>query len=187
MTGEESRTGGEYLTTEKAIKNLPHFEKFCKVKIERIRRVTRLQEKLKILELGCSIGGTVVAWRNLGFECIGLEPSSIAVQNSLLFSEKIGIAVPVKQGVAEEIPFENDTFDFVNANSVIEHVQNVELAIKEIYRVLKPDGVFWFNAASSMCPLQDEIRGFPLFGWYPQVIKLRILNWVKVHRPELIG
>ena len=26
-----------------------------------------------------------------------------------------------------------------------------------------------------------------MFGWYPDSLKRRIMNWVKVHRPELVG
>jgi SAM-dependent methyltransferase len=39
-----------------------------------------------------------------------------------------------------EIPFEQDSFDCVLCNHVIEHVDNDLLAVKEILRVLKPGG-----------------------------------------------
>jgi SAM-dependent methyltransferase len=38
------------------------------------------------------------------------------------------------------IPFEPDTFDVVMCNHVLEHVENDILAMKEVYRVLKPGG-----------------------------------------------
>ena len=39
-----------------------------------------------------------------------------------------------------EIPFEDNTFDAVMCNHVMEHVENDIKAMKEIYRVLKPGG-----------------------------------------------
>lgn len=39
-----------------------------------------------------------------------------------------------------QIPFENDTFDVVMCNHVLEHVEDDIHAMKEIFRVLKPDG-----------------------------------------------
>lgn len=39
------------------------------------------------------------------------------------------------------LPFETHSFDFVIANHVLEHVSNVHLALKEIERVLKPNGI----------------------------------------------
>jgi hypothetical protein len=71
--------------------------------------------------------------------------------------------------------------------SVIEHVLDVEGAFAEASRVLRPGGVFWFYTASSMCPRQQEIRGFPLFGWYPDRLKRRIMAWAKENRPSLVG
>jgi len=40
----------------------------------------------------------------------------------------------------EEIPFEDGSFDIVVANHVLEHVDNDIKAMKEVFRVLKPDG-----------------------------------------------
>ena len=50
----------------------------------------------------------------------------MAIENSRILSLKLGVTVPVKQGGAEQMPFENEEFDFVHANSVIEHVQDIE-------------------------------------------------------------
>lgn len=187
MSEAEQRTGGEYTTADEAIARLSRQQHYNTTKISRIRRVAHLPQKPRVLELGCSSGGNVIAWQRLGCECVGLEPSRVAIENSRILSLKLGVTVPVKQGDAEQMPFENEEFDIVNAHSVIEHVQDIERSIAEVYRVLRPGGVFWFNAASCMCPIQDEIRKFPLFGWYPDPIKQRILMWAKTHRPELIG
>lgn len=40
------------------------------------------------------------------------------------------------------IPYQDDTFDLVLANNVLEHVQQPESCFRELYRVLKPRGVF---------------------------------------------
>lgn len=181
------KTGGEYKTAERTILDLNTLIKYNKIKLNRIKHVFNLPEKLKILELGCSSGGNIIAWQRLGYDCVGLEPSEIAIGNSHHLANAIESNLPIYQGMAENIPFRNDLFDLVNANSVIEHVQNVDDAISEVYRVLKPGGIFWFNAASSMCPKQDEIRGFPFFGWYPNTIKQHILLWAKQRNPKLIG
>ena len=187
MSEVEQRTAGQYTTADEAIGSMSRYEHYNTTKIARIRRVTELPQKPRVLELGCSSGGNVIAWQRMGCECVGLEPSREGLENSRILALKLGVTVPVKKGVAEQMPFENEEFDFVHANSVIEHVQDIELAIAEVYRVLRPTGVFWFNAASCMCPIQHEIRRFPLFGWYPDRIKQRILQWATIHRPELVG
>ncbi|HIN93775.1 MAG TPA: class I SAM-dependent methyltransferase [Alphaproteobacteria bacterium] len=100
---------------------------------------------------------------------------------------RFGVSFDIRGGVAEDIPFPDDHFDVVIATSVMEHVTDLEQSLSEVHRVLKPGGIFWFNSASAMRPAQDEIRGFPLFGWYPDIVKKRIMMWVKDHRPHLVG
>ena len=53
--------------------------------------------------------------------------------------------------------------------------------------MLAPGGLFWFETASSMSPFQHEIRNFPLFGWYPDALKKRIMWWAARNRPGLVG
>ena len=45
----------------------------------------------------------------------------------------------------EELPFENDSFDSVVSTYTLCSIKNIDGALKEIYRVLKPDGKFFFQ------------------------------------------
>ncbi|MEJ2745972.1 MAG: class I SAM-dependent methyltransferase [bacterium] len=42
---------------------------------------------------------------------------------------------------ATAIPFSNDTFNFIIANHVLEHIPNYRKALSEFFRVLKPGGI----------------------------------------------
>lgn len=42
-----------------------------------------------------------------------------------------------------DIPFEKNTFDLVIANSMLYHVKDIDLALSEVKRVLKKDGLFY--------------------------------------------
>ncbi|MGL4611784.1 MAG: class I SAM-dependent methyltransferase [Trueperaceae bacterium] len=59
---------------------------------------------------------------------------------------------------AQEIPFEDRHFDVVMANSMLYHVPNVDKAIGEIRRVLKPDGRFY--AATGGLTHMKELNDF---------------------------
>jgi len=51
---------------------------------------------------------------------------------------------PIHQvtGIAEDIPLDDGTVDLVLCNQVLEHVSDPEKACEEIYRILKPGGIF---------------------------------------------
>jgi|APFre7841882630_1041343.scaffolds.fasta_scaffold10053_4 ubiquinone/menaquinone biosynthesis C-methylase UbiE len=172
---------------DEIVKALPGKKKWAEQVFSRLKRVAIVPNNARVLDVGAASGGFLAAGYQLGYNCSGVEPWEEARLNATKLSEYLNIPIHILNGTAESIPFDNDSFDVVHASSVIEHVQDVERVFKEINRVLKPGGVFWFNAASSMCPSQDEIRGFPLFGWYPDSLKIRIMNWAKNNRPDLIG
>ena len=45
-------------------------------------------------------------------------------------------------GDANYLPFRDNSFDYVTCTETLEHISHPELTIQEIYRVLKPGGVF---------------------------------------------
>jgi SAM-dependent methyltransferase len=143
--------------------------------------------QLRILELGSAQGLVLIGLARKGYEVHGIDPciSAINIAKQLIYEEKLEI--DVREGRAEAIPYQSNRFHLVLAFSVMEHVENLTAALNEVYRVLKPGGIFWFYSESSLCPQQNEIQGFPLFGWYPDSIKLKIMAWAKKNKPDLIG
>jgi SAM-dependent methyltransferase len=67
------------------------------------------------------------------------------------------------------------------------HVDSPEQAAREAHRVLEPGGGFYFDTTSVLCPRQSEIRRFPVFPWYPDALKRRIMGWAARERPGLIA
>ncbi|MEI6580515.1 MAG: class I SAM-dependent methyltransferase, partial [Eubacteriales bacterium] len=57
----------------------------------------------------------------------------------------------------QDIPYENNSFDIVIANHMLYHVPNMEKALSEVFRVLKPDGCFYATTLgrNSLKELQD--------------------------------
>jgi ubiquinone/menaquinone biosynthesis C-methylase UbiE len=177
----------EQRSLEYLLKSLPWERRSVKKFYTRINRILPLPKGATVLDIGAGAGAFVAATLELGYHCVGVEPWEEARLNAQKLSQHLNVPIEIVEGTAENIPYPDSTFDLVHARSVIEHVVNLKMAFHEIHRVLKPGGTFWFMAASSVCPRQAEIAGFPLFGWYPDSWKRKIMNWAKDARPELVG
>ncbi len=57
-------------------------------------------------------------------------------------AEHIGFAVHGRVADAEKLPYDDNEFDLVVGHAVIHHIPDVELAFREMLRVLKPGGRF---------------------------------------------
>jgi SAM-dependent methyltransferase len=69
------------------------------------------------------------------------------------------------------LTFADNSFDVVFSNDVLEHVPDVNLALAEVYRVLKPNGIF--------------VSTFPFsYGQYESQIKASIVDGELVHHME---
>ena len=56
----------------------------------------------------------------------------------------LGFDVEGRVADAEAIPYDDETFDLVVGHAVLHHIPDVELALREVLRVLKPGGRFVF-------------------------------------------
>ena len=177
----------ECLSFDETLAGLASQRAHVDVLFSRLRRISSLPERALVLDIGAGTGGFVAACLERDHTCKGVEPWDQARSTAVAIGRQLDLPMDIVPGSAEDIPYPSDTFDLVHANSVMEHVADLDHALAEIFRVLKPGGVFWFYTASAMCPLQGEIQGFPLFGWYPDRLKRRIMDWAKDSRPHLVG
>lgn len=65
-------------------------------------------------------------------------------------------------GVAEALPFPDESFDIVMSNQVLEHVNDERMAVSETYRVLKPGGSF-IGSVPHVSPIHLEPHDFRRF------------------------
>jgi len=108
--------------------------------IEKMRAVLNLFEinsEARLLDLGCSSGEfTLMVGRTVGTnKLFGIEIEEKRAESA----RAKGISVS-KQDLNLKLPFEEESFDCVLANHIIEHLDNTDLFLKEIYRILKVGG-----------------------------------------------
>lgn len=90
----------------------------------------------KLLDAGCGTG-----WFSKKAVERGATVTSMDLGENLLAEVAKKCNSERVVGSILEMPFEDNTFDYVISSEVIEHVPEPYKAIREIYRVLKPGGV----------------------------------------------
>ena len=121
----------------------PHFRPENKEKVRRILSEiiakSPVQDKSKLLDIGCGTGFIVHLVVDLVAEVHGIDITEDMMSQIDLTKGNITLT----KAQAENIPYENNTFDIVTAYSFLDHLLNYKVAIKEAHRVLKDGGVFY--------------------------------------------
>jgi 2-polyprenyl-3-methyl-5-hydroxy-6-metoxy-1,4-benzoquinol methylase len=103
----------------------------------RLSRVAPLVDcrRPRMLDVGCSVGATLLAARQRGWEAVGVDVSRDAVD----LCRREGLECRTVDDF--DLPFPDESFDVLTAWHVIEHVQDVRWTLREWRRVLRPGGV----------------------------------------------
>ena len=134
----------EFLTLERAIEQVELF-------IWEVNKVDKCDFKdKKLLEIGAGVGTFLITARTkYGINAYGVEPSkdefSPFNQISKALLEEYNLPKDIVVcGMAEDLPFENESFDLVYSTNVLEHVQDPLKVLSESLRVLKSGGYLQF-------------------------------------------
>ena len=138
----------------------------------------------RLLEVGCGMGTDLLQFARGGAHCTGIDltPRSIAItrQRFALYEQPVDLLI----GDGERLPFANDTLDVVYSNGVLHHTPDTAGAIRELHRVLKPDGtakvmIYHKNSLNYWGELmlhRGVLRGDLLRGRSPEEI---MSSWVE--------
>lgn len=100
--------------------------------IKKLLKVIEPDQNWKFLDVGCGMGGTILALKKRGFDAQGTEVSGFCLRNSP--SKKW-----MKRGEATNISYEDNSFDVVICMDVLCYLnrKQIEKASKELIRVAK--------------------------------------------------
>lgn len=107
----------------------------------------------RVLDVGCGDGLEIrtIARKEPKLSYFGIDKDRKAIAKAKKLNEKINFQV----GNAEKLPYPNSYFSLVYSLEVLEHVNNPDLVFKEVKRVLKPGGKFFFTT-----PLEGDKNNF---------------------------
>lgn len=98
----------------------------------------------RILEVGAGTGASFPYYKNTA-EVIATEPDPYMLERARRRLHQLGVGnIELRQAAAEDMPFEDETFDNVVSTMVFCSVSDPPRALSEVRRVLKPSGAFRF-------------------------------------------
>lgn len=124
-------------------------ESFLKSIVEKFRIP---HSELRILDVGCGTGANLEMLSQFG-SAEGVDVSDEALE----FCRRKGLAV--QKGLAEELPFADESFDITTALDVVEHLDDDIAGLKEMHRVTKTGGysLIFVPAFMWLWGVQDDI------------------------------
>jgi len=103
---------------------------------------------IQIIEVGCGGGIFCEYIAQQGYDIIGVDLSSgainVAREHALINQLKIRYEI----ASVYQLPFADESFDIVMSSDFLEHIEDLETAIYEMSRILKPNGLFIFDTIS---------------------------------------
>lgn len=139
--------------------SLRFLERSKKIK-SKIKNYIGLNKKNKILQVGCGPEDVIHYWK---------EGDLYAIDPQMINYKKLGIlrgnGVKNIQGMGEKLPFQDNFFDLIIINNVLDHCQEPKKVLEEINRCLKKEGILY---------TETNVRPIYLFPF------LKLIWWTKI-------
>ncbi|WP_243369763.1 bifunctional 2-polyprenyl-6-hydroxyphenol methylase/3-demethylubiquinol 3-O-methyltransferase UbiG [Geotalea sp. SG265] len=153
-------------------------------------RIAYFRERLRgfpggtALEVGCGGGFLCEEIAAMGFVTTGIDPSAAALQIAADHARAGGLPIRYLQGVGEELPFPDESFDAAFCCDVLEHVQDQAKTVAEIARILRPGGIFCYDTLNRTLLSRLVVIGI-LQKWKRwAVMPPELHDWHKFITPE---
>ena len=129
--------------------------------LEFLNSINILKPGLRVLEIGCGIGAMTNAIHGFGCESIGVDISDCAIN----YGRKQFTKIDLRSCPAEELPFEDESFDVVVSFDLFEHIAKVDRHLSEVRRVLKKDGFYLLQTPNKLSNITFETLRNKSLGW----------------------
>jgi SAM-dependent methyltransferase len=122
------------------------------LEFQRMKRYLPSDKNIKILDAGGGTGRLTIPLARMGYHVTLYDISSgmLDVARRKLSREGLLDKVTIVEGNASDLPFDDETFDFIH--------WDVPIAEPELIRVLKKGGKFFFKYTSCRHPLPETVK-----------------------------
>jgi len=124
-----------------------------------------------VLDVGCGAGVDLARFARGGAIVTGVDIAPAAIALARANFDQQGLTGRFEVADAEQLPFSDNTFDFVYAHGVVQYTPHPRRLVEECRRVIKPGGlalfqvynrVSWLNALSRLTSVGLEHEDAPV-------------------------
>lgn len=137
-----------------------------------------------LLEIGCGTGPLLVAAAGRFRHLVGVD---IAFRWLVIAKKRLaeaGLDVPLICACAEALPFPDNAFDRIVADSVLEHVRDQHQTLVECHRILRLSGYLFIATPNRYSLGPDPHVGLWLGGVLPETWVAAYARWRGGRRPQ---
>lgn len=120
-----------------SVKIDPKTRRYFNLILDYLNKNKKIKKGKKILDVACGKGLFLKVAKKRGLEIFGLDISNVAINKA----KEIIKGGNFMAGSAEEMPYQDEEFDYITCLGSLEHFSRPEKGAQEISRVLKKDGV----------------------------------------------
>ncbi|MGQ9829756.1 MAG: class I SAM-dependent methyltransferase [Roseiflexus sp.] len=152
-------------------------EAYQSERLARLEQMTGPINGMRLLDLGAGMGGFAVAAALRGAQVVAGEYNSAYCRIIMLRAARHSLRLPVINAAGEALPMPSEAFDAVVCWDVLEHVRSPEQVLREIARVLRPNGVALITVINRRAWIDPHyhMRGI---NWIPRPLA----EWLIAHR-----
>jgi 2-polyprenyl-6-hydroxyphenyl methylase/3-demethylubiquinone-9 3-methyltransferase len=139
---------------------------------------------LSLLDTGCGGGLISEPMARLGANVTGIDASEKNIAVATLHAEKMGLNIDYRCTTVEAMALTGAKFDVILALEIVEHVSDLDLFIKSISGLLKPDGVIILSTLNRTA----KSYGLAIIGaeYVLRMLPIGTHSWKKFLRPSEI-
>ena len=116
------------------------------------------KEDEKILDIACGTGELSLKIAERGCRVYGIDISEKGITSAKYLAERRRIRCEFRVESVEDLPWPEEYFDKVVCSSSLEHFKDDIKALREIHRILKPNGRVVLTSDSFTYPISDELK-----------------------------
>lgn len=135
-----------------------------------VRQIADEDRPMKVLDVACGTGDfTIEIARKVtpGSEVTGVDISEGMMAVGKEKIRKAGVCAEMYVADCEALPYEDNTFDRISAGFGVRNFEHLDIGLKEMSRVLKPDG--------KLVILELSVPSNPVIRWCYKLYFLKIL------------